>query len=520
MTSTMIDPGPANTGGATAMAEGADQRLHPLTLLMNLVRKGPQAAVGFFALLFSAPDEVSTLAEVIALLAIIALFGNEFYSWWRFTYRLGDEELRIASGLFNRNVRSIPYERIQDVNVEQGPLARILGMAKVRLETGSSGSGDEGVLDAVDLAEAQRLRDVIRLRKAGGAAAVPAVATPDAAPAAPAAATARTETAHRAIFAMDSRRILIAGLFNFSLVFFALVGAVFNNLDFLIPDDLIDPGHIIDKAGLKDVFDALDLATQIIGILAALVGLVVIGTLGGIIRTVLREHGFRLERTETGFRRQRGLLTLTDVVMPLHRIQAAVIETGPIRRRLGWYTLKVQSLASDSDKESDHSIAPLAHADEVRSILRETQIGWEMDYQAMQPVDPAMWWVPLVFALPVPMIGIGLSASLANPWLGLLYLLLPLVPLSSWLHWRAHRYALQGDQLYVRDGFWAQRLTLLPLRRVQSVDIKQSAVSRFIGLADVAIGVAGSSGPVTIHALPLTEALALREKLLSAGNAA
>ena len=57
-------------------------------------------------------------------------------------------------------------------------------------------------------------------------------------------------------------------------------------------------------------------------------------------------------------------LLLTDVVMPLHRIQAAVVATGPVRRRLGWFELKVQSLASDSDKDSDHSIAPLARADE------------------------------------------------------------------------------------------------------------------------------------------------------------
>lgn len=509
MTTDVID-----AAAAAAPVDGNDQRLHPLTLLMNLARKGPQAALGLVALRFSAPDEVSVWAGLIALVVILGMFGTEFYSWWRFTYRLGDEELRIASGLVSRNVRSIPYERIQDVNVEQGPLARILGMAKVRLETGSSGSGDEGVLDAVDLAEAQRLRDVIRLRKAMGASADQVAAMADAAPDAPSFATAQ-DAPHRTIYAMDGRRVLMAGVFNFSLVFFALVGAVFNNLDFLIPDDLIDPAHIIDRLGLDDVFDALDLATQIIGILAALIGLIAIGFLGGIIRTVLREHGFRLERTETGFRRQRGLLTLTDVVMPLHRIQAAVIETGPIRRRLGWYALKVQSLASDSDKESDHSIAPLARDDELRTILQETQIGWDTDYPAMQPVDPAMWWVPLAFALPVPMIGIGLSASLANPWLALLYLLVPLVPLFSWLHWRAHRYALIGDQLYVRDGFWVQKLTLLPLRRVQSVDIKQSAVSRFIGLADVAIGVAGRSGPVTIHAIPLADALRLRERLLT-----
>lgn len=487
----------------------SDRRLHPLTLMLNLVRQVPQAMLGLVALRFSGPDELKPWVGLFALLVLIALFGFEFYRWWRFSYRLGAEELRIASGVFSRNVRSIPYERIQDVNLEQGPLARILGMAKVRLETGSSGSGDEGALDSVDLAEAERLRDVIRLRKAQQADGALTVATNTGADAAP---MARADAP--LLFGMDLQRILIAGVFNFSLVFFALVGALLNNVDFLIPGNFWDPRRLLDFLGLDDLFAALDLATRIASVIAALFGVLIVGLVGGIIRTVLREYGFRLERTETGFRRRRGLLTLTDVVMPLHRIQAAVIATGPIRRRFGWYELKVQSLASDSEKESDHSIAPLATADELRHVLGETRIAWETDYPDMRAVDPAMWWVPLVFALPVPVIGLGLSAYLASPWIALAYLALPLVPLFSWLHWRAHRYALLGDQLYVRSGFWNQTLTLLPLRRVQSVDIKQSFVSRFIGHAEVAIGVAGRSGAVTVHAIPLGDAIMLREQLL------
>lgn len=497
------DTTPLATGGET----GDERRLHPLTLMLNLARQLPQALFGLIALRFTGPDELKPWVGLFALLVAVAMFGFEFYRWWRFSYRLGTEELRISSGVFSRNVRSIPYERIQDVNLEQGPLARILGMAKVRLETGSSGSGDEGALDSVDLAEAERLRDVIRLRKAQHA--VEPVATIG-----PALTAAASEAP--LLFSMDNQRLLVAGVFNFSLVFFAVVGAVLNNVDFLLPDNFWDPRRLFDFLGLDDLFAALDLAAQVASVIAAVIGLVIVGLVGGIIRTVLREYGFRLERTETGFRRRRGLITLTDVVMPLHRIQAAVIATGPIRRRFGWYELKVQSLASDSEKESDHSIAPFATQDELRHVLAETRIAWDADYPQMHAVDPAMWWVPPVFAMPIPIIGLGISAAVASPWIALAFLALPLVPLASWLHWRAHRYTVRGDQLYVSSGFWKQSLTLLPLRRVQSVDIRQNAISRFLGHAEIAIGVAGRSGAVTIHALALDQAIALRRQLLAA----
>ena len=40
----------------------------------------------------------------------------------------------------------------------------------------------------------------------------------------------------------------------------------------------------------------------------------------GVVRTVLRDFGFRLDRTGNGLRRRRGLLTKTDVSLPARRI--------------------------------------------------------------------------------------------------------------------------------------------------------------------------------------------------------
>ncbi len=233
----------------SATDTASERRLHPLTLMLNLVRQVPQAILGLIALRLSGPDELRPWVGLFALLALLAMVGFEFYRWWRFSYRLDPEELRIASGVFSRNVRSIPYERIQDVNLEQGPLARLVGLAKVRLETGSSGSGDEGALDSVDLAEAERLRDVIRLRKAQQADGARSGESE-----AGTGAMALPQTDAPLLFGMDMKRILIAGFFNFSLVFFAVVGAVVNNLDFLMPDDFWNPRRLLDFLGLDDLF--------------------------------------------------------------------------------------------------------------------------------------------------------------------------------------------------------------------------------------------------------------------------
>ena len=115
-------------------------------------------------------------------------------------------EIRIDSGILRRTHRSIPFDRIQDVDITQPLLARAFGLARVKFETGGSAGGkeDEGVLQAIALARAQDLRALIRARR-GAVTEAPASAAAEAPP----------------IYAMDLRRVLLAGVFNFSLAVFA-----------------------------------------------------------------------------------------------------------------------------------------------------------------------------------------------------------------------------------------------------------------------------------------------------------
>ena len=113
---------------------------------------------------------------------------------------------------------------------------------------------------------------------------------------------------------------------------------------------------------------SLGLFVQAAAAIAGLLGLVVIGMATGVVRTVLRDWGFTLTRSARGFRRQRGLLTRTDVVMPAHRVQGLVIGTGLLRYRFGWHGLNFVSLAQDSEGES-HVVAPFAQMDELAPIV-------------------------------------------------------------------------------------------------------------------------------------------------------
>jgi putative membrane protein len=490
--------------GAVPIADEGE-RLNILGLFVGFVTGLPQLIFPIFAVFFGTRGSDNPLISVIAVSAI--LFFSLFFrwlAWMRFRYHIGEHDIRIESGILKRTARSIPYERIQDVSIEQKPLARIFSLGEVKFETGG-GDGDDAKLSFVSVEEANRLREVVKAHKSGVVAASESeeIVHPDASP----------------IFAMDGRRVLTLGLYSFSLVIFAVLGGLAQQFDFLLPYDFWDFGHWIgmaeDRGVSVDNLNGIGWTARVIFAIGALGSLIFIGLATGVIRTFLKEYGFRLDRTTKGFRRRRGLLTLTDAVMPAHRVQAVVIQTGPIRKLRGWHSLKFVSLAQDSKDESNFVAAPFATLGEIWPIANAAMID-SPDAAVRFRKGRAAWWL-IRFAFLLPVIGIGIAATMVfagAPFrqAGLMLLVPLFIGFLWWLEWRRYGDQIDAAQIYVREGWWRQRLTIAPQVKVQTAEITQGPISRRQGLASINFGIAG--GTLEMIALPLATAHAIRDAVM------
>ncbi|UUR06936.1 PH domain-containing protein [Sphingomonas glaciei] len=503
--------------------EAPPERLHPLALLSGIGRAvrnvvGGIAAGGFVA----AQGRIGVALMIFAGIAVVTL-GGLFLHWRRFSFRVGSDAIRIDSGILSRNQRTIPFDRVADVSIAQGPAQRVFGIARVTMETGGSGAGkEEGVLDGIALHRAEALREHVRTMRLGtGGVAVEA---------APTDAAAVSDEAPP-LFAMDLRRLLTLGLFNFSLAIFAgLFGASQTVGDALN----IDPFErrfwrpILEQSGLGGWLLAHRIGLAVAGVLV----LVLAGMATGVVRTVLRDFGFRLDRTGNGFRRRRGLLTRTDVSLPARRIQAGLIATGPVRDRFGWRAFKVLSLAGEGGQpgkegRDDHVLAPLATDAEIAPIADAIRLSLPREDTPWQRVShghlTSFLAVAGSYILLGAVAGLLFLAALnapAAPYAGppaIAVAVFLLLGLLRWFEWRHTAYALEDGRLLVRTGWWSRRTLLIPLRNVQSVTLKESSLSRRFGIASLAVDIAGGrSGGQILPSLPRDQASLLHRELLSA----
>lgn len=478
----------------TDEVDSAPRRLHPATLAIGALERLPSLVLGVPAVAYFAGDVGLGVAMLIALGGLILSAGIAYLHWLRFSYHAGEEQLVIESGILSRNRRSIPFDRIQDVSLEQRLLARIFGVSIVRIETGGSGS-DEGKLECVSRDEADRLRDMVRRHRAGGLATVAEEEEAEVAP---------------VLFAMDNDRLLIAGLFNFSLVFLAVIGGVWQYAGSYLPSSYLDPDYYLSQwAGMMTGLATVIVAASAIGVL------LLVGMVSGVIRTVLRDYGFELTRTETGLRRIRGLFTRTDVVMPLRRVQAAVVSTGIVRRNWGWETLSLQSLGTDGDAGASHVAAPFARRPEFAPIFEELALPSPPEQRDFERVSHHMVTHGCLVDGVVASIAVAVAIWF---WPGAAWLiaLIPAVLALQFFQYRAHGYRLDDEHLFVRSGIWRPRIIVIRREKIQSATIVRTPVQSLLGTASLVIGSAGASlaSPIRIADLETGKAHRLMNRLL------
>jgi putative membrane protein len=452
--------------------EGQPRRLHPGTILVRFLKDAPQQVIGAPALLaiFSDAGIERAIFYILAFAAVSISFRA--IAWWRFSYAVTPDELTIESGIFSRNKRSIPWDRVQDVDIERDMFARIFGWAKVKLETGGGGK-DEGSLDSIAIADAESLRDLVRSRRSGvlaaGQTAEPQAPTPPA-------------------FTMPMVRLMQAGFFNFSVVWMALLFGALQTLDDFLPvgwDDVKRWMGMSEKS--IDGFFRLDV------LLALLSLFLLLGVLSGIIQMIVTNFGFRLSVEGNGLRRVRGLFTRSEIVIPRKRIQLATVTRRVIARRFGFAHVAVQTLGGGSGTAGGvQDLAPLANGEETAKMLALAGYFAEPDQAGYHRVAPLHVWMEVVTiaALLAVVVLVACLFETAALWA------LPVVPLAallSWLSQRPHAWVLHDGILAVRRGWFSQKQLFLPVRNIQSLSIERGPLHRLAGLAGLVIDTAGGS---------------------------
>lgn len=469
-------------------AGAASQRLHPFTLLFSSVEVARQfivpALVGGVAT-GEAFGEVVTWAFLI--LAVPAL-GYAAAKYLLFRYRLAGDELIIDSGVFSRRHRVLPLERVQNIDVRQSTFQRLFGVAELRIETASGGNETEARLSVLSQETAESLRAEVGARRRG--LAKRGIGEAGERPPEPAATTiAHLSTADLALAGATANK---AGLIA------VVLGGAFQLLPDLpleswlagLPIARIDPSALPAQVGLPPAtFFAL-------AALAAAVLFLIVGWLLSIAGAIVGYHGFTLERRGEELHKEYGLFARREGVVPLERVQAIRIEESLLRRPFGLAALKIETAGAAPGRNQSggaEAFVPLARAGELPGLV--ASVFDHIDYDALRfhPVHPrARRRLVSRYATPVALAAAALTVLVGPDGL-LLLVLLPLAWLLARAQYRNRGYALTDGYAVARGGWWNRITWIVPNRRVQTLQLRETPFQRRLGLATLHVDTAAGA---------------------------
>ncbi|WP_234336257.1 PH domain-containing protein [Streptomyces sp. NRRL S-920] len=340
-----------------AAAEGAavvsERRLHPVTPLRR--------AWAPFAVLvgWAVHDPNGTQQRLSELTATTLLLGSAavllggaaygFLSWWFTHFAVTDTELRIRTGLFFRRTAHIRLDRLQAVDVTRPLLARIAGVAKLKLDVVGADKKDE--LAYLGERDAAELRAELLARAAGFA---------------PEKAREVGEAPVRALLHVQPRMLALSLMLT-GAPWVMLVAAT------VVPTGLWFATH--------NLWTVLATGLPMLG-----------GAFASSGGRFIKEYDWTVGESPDGLRIDHGLLDKAHETVPPGRVQTVHIVQPLLWRRYGWVRVELDVAGS-----ANTVLVPVAPRELAEAVIARVLPGARVPEPAelSRPPARAAWCVPL-----------------------------------------------------------------------------------------------------------------------------
>ncbi len=432
---------------------------------------------------------ISIVFGLIVFFAVIAIV-----KYWFYHFRLDKNRVEIKQGILKKSHLDLPFEKIQNVKIEQPFYYRFHNYAMVELETAGS-VGSEARIVAMKMDKAQSFKSEVMEHHTSSA-------------------NHKQATEHdipvneNNEILLNTRSItdlVIHGITNNRVWIFLGAAAPFY-------DTVIENiGSVLNYIGfdIEKYFDyeSLTLAMFLLHVLSVAMFIMLVLVLFSVIASVFVFYKFRLSRLNDKYIRRSGLLNKQEISMKRSRIQHATQQQDWLDLVINRANLKlaqnsggVPSSAEASLNSPNKLIVPSINRSESNEIIQDVFGFDSINSIAFLPVSKRLIIRYLLFPI-LPIIVTLLAMMLSsNPtsgmWAGysLLCIVLLLLAVLRWYRWG---YVIDKDFVIIRKGLFGKDIHIFNRQKTQQAKFLQTIFMQNYKKASIKFVLASSS-----HVIP------------------
>jgi len=458
--------------------------------LMDLVKRIRQNVYAFLPLL-SSNIRNNYLNYVIIGFAVLLLLQllYSYKSYLNFKFHIEGQRFFLRQGVFKFTDTDIPFDRIQNININQNLIQQMLNVVGFEIETAGQGSA-EIKIKALSREDALALKQILLKNQN-----IVADDTP----------VESSETHNRnseILFRLNLGRLLKVGLSANYLKGFGLVFVFIMTL-FQYVEDIFSNFFDVDVGETY-----LDKINATFGIVAIVVVFIIIASfLVTVISTVIRYFELKITKVGEDFEVEYGLFKRINQVIKKSKTQVFEVEHNPIKQLFGIKNVYISQ--ASSQELSDKKKIGLAGVSEqeIEILFRSLfNLKYPQEFVSLYSSMRLMYRLMIRYALLCIAIGLGLFFwQNIGISLGLVVLLLATFTFLSYKTVKKSHIGVNEDVIEIHSGSIHTNKKYISNHKIQSVALKRNWFQQRNQHADLIIYTA--SGSERVNYLKLEEAL-------------
>lgn len=437
----------------------------------------------------------------LALLVILQ-FVFSYLSYKKFKFSIQEDAFHLDKGVIKLSHIEIPFERIQNINLQQNILQQVLNVVGFDIETAGEGIAEIKIkaLDK-DFANALKAKLIEQKEKAEGGEET--TSENDLESSESGQSEAKSSVASSRLFQLDFKTLVKVGISSNLFKGVGLLMAFFAYLYNFVMDFLT---NIYDLNLEEDFKERIPETITFITILIA--GVLIVGFLITVLTTVLKYFDLKIIKNQNNYEVEHGLFKKVNKVIKKTKTQIFEIRTNPIKNLFKIRSVHV-SQASSNQVTEKQKINLVGLSKENLELLFDSLFQLELHDQTYDIVNSRnrlffRYFYKSLFL----MTGLSVAAYLIYfNWVSISALLLifsTLIYLSI-LRVRKSNIGFNSNLISIRKGSLDTKFKIIEIHKIQSVKLTRNIFQQYNGHADLMIETA--SGTVSVEYLELTEAI-------------
>ncbi|WP_404406973.1 PH domain-containing protein [Jeotgalibacillus malaysiensis] len=440
------------------------KRYHPSWLVFEYV-SFLKNAFFFILFLFILRGDVMTgwilWAKIIFILFAGWTIIHILLKWFFHTYQINNNSIALREGVFVKNHRVVPFERIQNHQTNTNFLHRLFKLTSLTLETGTSDSESSIKFSVITHDEARMILKKIEEK--------------DAVAEAEAEAEEVVDKPKRTVYFRSTKKDTIkAALTSFSfLAIFPLLSAAYFQVN-----DFFD----LEETTLS----AFEYFKAHIGLLALLfIVAMLLSVVIGYIQTVVKYGNYVISADDERIYIEKGVWNTSTFSIQKDKVQAIKIEQPLIKRLLNMVEIKLISAGGlGEEKLETNALYPFMAKREAYELVNTLLPAYHIEEEMKRLPRKVLLLKLLTPYYGTLVVGAGLF-FFQREWLWITGVIFVLAILSRILDYLFTSYLRHGEFIQTRKGGFSNETLLTRRARIEEIEVQHSWIQRKFDVASL-----------------------------------